>query len=147
MKKFYTLFFLIMIIKLNAQSQHFPMQTVTMFFDAFHAKDSLGMQAAFHSKARLLRSGVKENQPIVVENNLEKFIRAVATRPATPTWEERLGEPIVQQNQNLATVWVPFRFYLNDQLSHCGYNLFTLTWDGLSWLILTLIDTSTEACH
>ena len=46
----------------------------------------------------------------MVQNNLEKFIRAVATRKATPRWEERLGEPVIHQDQNLATVWVPLNF-------------------------------------
>ncbi len=147
MKKYFLFLFCVFNLSLYSQEKSNAYSAVTAFFAAFHAKDSLGMQAVFHPKARLLRSGVKENQPIVVENNLEKFIRAVATRPATPTWEERLGQPIVQQDQNLATVWVPFRFYLNEQLSHCGHNSFTLTWDGSSWLILSLIDTVAKNCN
>ena len=53
-------------------------------------------------------------QPIVQENDIKRFMRAVASRKDAPVWEERLGKPIVQQHLNLATVWVPFRFYLGD---------------------------------
>ena len=104
------------------------------------------MQAVFHPKARLLRSAIKDNQPVVIENNVEKFIRAVATRKDSPSWEERLGQAVIQQDQNLATLWVPFRFYLDDTLSHCGVNAFTMVWNGMSWQILSLIDTGTKDC-
>ena len=129
-----------------AQNKPNPLETVERFFSAFHAKDSVEMQAVFHPKARLLRSGIKDNQPVVVENNIEKFIRAVATRKDSPRWEERLGQAVIQQDQNLATLWVPFRFYLDNTLSHCGVNAFTMVWNGTSWQILSLIDTGTKDC-
>ena len=105
------------------------------------------MQQLMSPKARLLRSTFKNGQAIVQENDLQRFIRAVATRKDSPKWEERLGQPIVQQHLNLATVWVPFRFYLDNTLSHCGYNAFSLSWDGQSWQILSLIDTGTKDCE
>ena len=132
---------------LFAQERSHPMEAVERFFTAFHAKDSLGMQEIMHPKARLLRAAVRNKQSVVVENDIEKFIRAVATRNATPTWEEQLGEPIVQQDQNLATVWVPFRFYLGGKLAHCGVNAFTLVAEGASWKILSLMDTGTKDCE
>ena len=129
-----------------AQNRPNPMESVERFFQAFHAKDSLGMQQLMSPKARLLRSTLKNGQAVVQENDLNRFIRAVATRKDSPKWEERLGQPIVQQHLNLATVWVPFHFYLDNTLSHCGYNAFSLSWDGQSWQILSLIDTATKDC-
>ena len=132
---------------LLAQELSHPMEAVERFFTAFHAKDSLGMQEIMHPKARLLRAAVRNKQSVVIENNIEKFIRAVATRNASPTWEEQLGKPVVQQNQNLATVWVPFRFYLGGKLAHCGVNAFSLVAEGASWKILSLMDTGTKDCE
>lgn len=132
---------------LFAQERSHPMEAVERFFTAFHAKDSLGMQAVMHPKARLIRAAVRNKQSVVIENNIEKFIRVVATRNASPTWEEQLGKPKVQQDQNLATVWVPFRFYMGGKLSHCGVNAFTLVAEGTSWKILSLMDTGTKVCE
>lgn len=132
---------------LSAQEKPSPYTAVTAFFEAFHAKDSSALQQAFSHKARLLRSGNRNNIPKLSENNIHEFIQAVSTRKDSPVWEERLGEPIVQQHLNLATVWVPFRFYLDQNLSHCGYNAFTLHWIGDQWKILTLIDTATKDCE
>ena len=129
-----------------SQNQPNPMQTVEQFFDAFHAKDSIGMQEMFHPEARLMRSGQREGKPMLAQNNIEKFIRAVAQRADAPTWKEELGQPIVHQHLNLASVWVPFRFYLNDQLSHCGINHFSLVWTGKQWQIISLIDSGSKEC-
>ena len=135
-----------LIFNLYGQEKPSPYGAVTNFFNAFHAKDSIAMQSIFHQKARLLRSGNRNGQPVISENDLQLFIRSVSTRTNSPVWEERLGDPIVQQNQDLATVWVPFHFYLDDRLSHCGFNSFTLVWNGSSWKILSLIDTATKEC-
>ena len=147
MKKIILIGLMLFSTGLFAQEHSHPMEAVERFFTAFHAKDSLGMQEVMHPKARLLRAAVSNKQSVVVENNLEKFIRAVATRNASPTWEEQLGEPVVQQDQNLATVWVPFRFYLGGKLAHCGVNAFTLVVEGTSWKILSLMDTGTKDCE
>ena len=146
MKKIIFIGLMLCSINLFAQERNDPIEAVERFFTAFHAKDSLGMQEVMHPEARLLRAAVRNKQSVVVENNIEKFIRAVATRNASPTWEEQLGEPVAQQNQNLATVWVPFRFYLGGKFSHCGVNAFTLVAEGTGWKILSLIDTGTKDC-
>ena len=104
------------------------------------------MQQVMSPKARLMRSTIKNGQAIVKESDINRFIWVVATRKDVPVWEERLGKPILQQHLNLATVWVPFRFYLDNKLSHCGHNAFTLSWDGQQWTILSLIDTRTNDC-
>ena len=146
MKYLLTLLLLGFTSTVHAQDRPNPMESVERFFQAFHAKDSLGMQQLMSPKARLLRSTFKNGQAIVQENDLNRFIQAVATRKDSPKWEERLGQPIVQQHLNLATVWLPFRFYLDNTLSHCGYNAFSLAWNGQSWQILSLIDTGTKDC-
>lgn len=128
------------------QERPSPYTAVESFFAAFHAKDSLGMQNNFLPEARLMRAIGKAGRPPVQFNDLQRFIRAVALREASPKWEERLGKPIVQEHLNLATVWVPFRFYLGETLSHCGYNAFSLVWAGERWKILSLIDTGTKDC-
>lgn len=105
------------------------------------------MQKSFLENARLMHSGgTQQGKSILQVSNLEKFIRSVATRKNSPQCKEHLGQPIIQQHLNLATVWVPFRFTLDGELSHCGYNSFTLVWDDLSWKILSLIDTGTKNC-
>ncbi|MBT7655969.1 MAG: hypothetical protein HN591_04825 [Flavobacteriales bacterium] len=129
---------------LQAQKEN-PFGTVTAFFEAFHQKDSTALQAFFDPKAQMSLTRENENgSPVKHHIAFDDFVRRVCQRPDQPQWEERLGTPSVTVHQNLATVWVPFSFYLDDQLSHTGFNLFQLYWDGLRWKILFLADTRTS---
>ena len=147
MKKTFILILILCGKGLFAQERPSPFIAVESFFKAFHDKDSVAMQKSFLENARLMHSGgTQQGKSILQVSNLEKFIRSVATRKNSPQCKEHLGQPIIQQHLNLATVWVPFRFTLDGELSHCGYNSFTLVWDDLSWKILSLIDTGTKNC-
>ncbi len=42
---------------------------------------------------------------------------------------------------DLATAFIPYKFYLNDQLHHCGANALTLVRLGGAWKIQAVIDT------
>lgn len=39
---------------------------------------------------------------------------------------ERIWNPVVQIEGNIASVWAPFDFYLDGKFSHCGINAFHL---------------------
>ena len=66
------------------QERPSPYTVVESFFAAFHAKDSTGMQQLISPKARLMRSTLINGQPIVQENDIKRFIQAVATRNDHP---------------------------------------------------------------
>ncbi len=145
MKKIHLILFTLLFLEINAQTS--PYDAVERFFDAFHTKDSIVLQEAFASDARLQRAEIRNGISVVRNSSIPNFIKAASNRPETAIWDERLGDPIVQQHQNLATVWVPYRFYLNNQLSHCGFNSFTLVRLNSVWKILSLIDTSSQECN
>jgi len=134
---FVTLFFQ---VGFGQQTQS-PFEAVQDFFEAFHHQDFKALSHSFSSSAVLQRATYTEGQSILRNQDVSQFINRVVTRPDNPIWNEVLGKPTVQRASNLATVWVPFRFYLDQELSHCGINQFTLFWDGAQWKILHLIDT------
>jgi len=119
-----------------------PFQTVEAFFKAFHERDSIQMQKHFAKEAQLIfTTNDKAGLPIRRKLAVKDFVQRVSSREKNPVWEERLGTPIIEIHQNLASVWVPFQFYLNDSFSHQGHNLFILFWQGKQWEILHLSDT------
>ena len=133
-------------VQLSAQDHPNPYTAVENFFEAFHSCDSLALQQAFSTKARLMQSNDENGKSSLRISAIDRFIKAICRRPETPIWEEILGNPVVQQHQHLATVWVTFQFYLDEQLSHCGINAFTLIWEDDRWKILSLIDTNENVC-
>ena len=135
------LFFILFFQVGFGQQPQSPFKAVQDFFEAFHHQDLKALSHSFSSSAVLQRATYTEGQSILRNQDVSQFINRVVTRPDNPIWNEVLGKPTVQRASNLATVWVPFRFYLDQELSHCGINQFTLFWDGAQWKILHLIDT------
>ena len=125
-----------------------PVTSLTTFFEGFHARDSIKIKSVLAPYALLFRtSNSKDGTPSRSEMKISSFIKAVTTRPDTPVWLEQLGTPIVNQHQNLALVWVPFQFFRDEVISHCGYNSFTMFWNGNKWLITSISDTGTTDCE
>lgn len=49
---------------------------------------------------------------------------------------EKYWNPIITTDGNIASVWAPYEFYLDDVFSHCGTNLFFLVKENEKWRIL-----------
>ncbi|MEK9613376.1 MAG: hypothetical protein VW080_05565 [Flavobacteriaceae bacterium] len=140
MKRFTVLFFVLVSELSWAQKE--PFARVQSFFEAFHQRDSIQLTHHFDPEAKLLfTSNDPQGRPKQKKLTVHEFIVRVSTRADQPIWEEKIGEPIITQHQNLATVWVPFEFYLDGNFSHSGHNLFQLFWNGSNWKIVFLSDT------
>src|SRR5688572_4378733 len=81
-----------------------PLTTVQRLFDAMRQRDTAAMRAAFDSNARLVTTGVREGQPILRVVPIALWLERVGG--ATQTLDERIWDPVVQVDDNLATVWV-----------------------------------------
>ena len=123
---------------------------VAQLFDGMRAADSTQIRAVLHPEARLLTVAGGEGGVGIAETDLGRFLGAVAAAPVT--YDERVGEVEVRADGDLATAWMPYRFYAGDQFSHCGVNAMQLVRDGESgsgagWRIVQIIDTRrTEGC-
>jgi hypothetical protein len=114
---------------------------IDTFFAYFHKADTANIRALFHPKATLKSLKYKENKPEVSEDNLQGLLLALANLPKTTKIEERLLTYKVQIDADLATVWTPYQFFVNDKFSHCGANAFTLVKVADKWQIIAIIDT------
>jgi Putative lumazine-binding len=149
MKFLITSCLLFLILTLNAQqndNQAFARIIVETFFKGFHQGDTLIMKSVMADKLSIQTAYTNGNgEAQVVDINTEQLLKAIASRPTSQIWEEKLLSFQVQVDGNLAHVWVPYEFWVNEVFSHCGANAFTLgkTEDG--WKILHLIDSRRKA--
>ncbi|PVW14766.1 nuclear transport factor 2 family protein [Marixanthomonas spongiae] len=111
------------------------------FFRGFHERDTVRMKRVIapHMQMRTFYLS-KDGENKVRYLRIEDLLKAVALRPEDQKWDERLLDYKVQSDGNLAHVWTPYEFYLNDEFSHCGANSFTLTYTDEGWKILLLLD-------
>ncbi len=116
-------------------------------FDAMRASDSAALRELLDPDVRLQRSIINAaGQPTVTMGDIEAFLRSVGT-PRDQKLDERIWSYDINMDQGLATAWTEYTFYVGDQLSHCGYNAFTLGKTGKEWKIVHIIDTySKEGC-
>lgn len=67
-------------------------------------------------------------------------------RPGTTHIEERIHNPLVRIDHDLAMVWAPFEFLVDGKVDHCGTDLFNLVRIDGKWLIASIADTGRKNC-
>ena len=120
--------------------------TVQKVFDAMRTRDTALLSQAFDSTARLV--GVSNRgTPSVSLTAPSQFGAAIARAPAGDVWNERIYDPEVRIDGNVAQVWAYYTFHRNTTFSHCGVDAFMLVKVGTTWKITQLADSRrTEGC-
>src|ERR1700728_4217443 len=67
-------------------------------------------------------------------------------KPSKAHMEERIHDPLVRTDHDLAVVWAPFEFLVDGKPDHCGTDLFNLVHTGGKWLIAGIADTGSKDC-
>jgi hypothetical protein len=115
---------------------------VTALFEGMAKRDAAAM------KRPLLPGGtmvlMRDGKP--VQMTFEAFVERVA-RPGTTQIEERIHDPLVRIDNDLAVVWAPFEFLSDGKVDHCGTDLFNLVRSDGKWLIASIADTGRNNCR
>ena len=80
-----------------------------------------------------------------VQMTFAAFAERVA-KPSETRIEERIHDPFVKIDNDLAVVWAPFEFLANGKVDHCGTDLFNLVHTDGAWLIAGIADTGRKNC-
>lgn len=114
--------------------------TVQRLFDGMRAGDSTAVRSVFHPEARLLTTVERGGVPVLQSGSVDQFVAAVGGR-RDAVWDERISEPEIRVEGNLATAWMEYDFYLGDRVSHCGVNALQLFRAVDGWRIVQIMDT------
>jgi hypothetical protein len=128
-----------------AQSEnHEVMAVIQTMFDGMRAGDSAMVRSTFDPRMTMASIYVnREGKPMLSDGTPEEFVKAVGT-PHDKIWDERIWDPVVHIDGRMATAWVPYAFYLGEDLSHCGVNAFQLFNGTAGWKIIRITDTRTR---
>jgi hypothetical protein len=151
MKQFLFLVFILTFTSTVAQqsfSKDDAQAIVDTFFEGFHKGDTLMMRSVMMPEVVLQTAFTSgKGEDMLVTDSAQKLLDAIANRPSEQKWDERLLSYAVQIDGNLAHVWTPYEFYVNETFSHCGANAFTLVKTNQGFKILHLIDSRRrESC-
>lgn len=140
MKNLFIIILFLIYFPLNAQDLH-PKKVIEDFFIAFHAKDTITLKEWCHPEIIMQTiANTKEGNKLEA-NEFSGFLKSIASIPVNMKFEERILNYNVQIDGNLAHVWTPYEFYINEKFSHMGANSFTLYNDNGKWQIIHIIDT------
>ncbi|AXT55761.1 nuclear transport factor 2 family protein [Aquimarina sp. AD1] len=123
-------------------------QAVLDFFEGFHKGDtSMIRKTISPSIAMQTIARTKEGKTKAINTDMSKFLEVIHNRPKDQKWLEKLLDFRIDADAHIAQIWTPYEFYVNDQFSHCGVNIFQLFNDGDTWKIIAIADTrKKEGC-
>lgn len=118
--------------------------TIDQLFKGMYQADTAIVRATFHPSARMqtvYMHKVKQKPVLHTENNIDNFLKAIAT-PHTEVYDEQIQSYDIQVDEHLATAWTPYKFYMGKTYTHGGVNAFHLvrSEEG-KWLITQITDT------
>lgn len=114
---------------------------INKLFDAMKNSDSAMLITAFSDSAVLQTIVRSKNGTVRVLNEKVKEFGASITRYPKGALDERISFGSIKIDDDLASVWTPYKFYFNNKFLHCGVNSFQLVRIKGEWKIQYLIDT------
>jgi hypothetical protein len=114
---------------------------VHAMFDAMAKRDAAAIKQPLLPGGRMVL--MREGKPVLL--TFEAFAER-AGKPGTARIEERIHDPLVRIDRDLAVVWAPFEFLVDGKVNHCGTDLFDIVRTDGKWLIASVADTSRTNC-
>ncbi len=71
---------------------------------------------------------------------------AARIKPGPQRYDERLTDPAVEVDGDIAMVWSPYQFQIDGRLDHCGTDHFDLVREGSRWRVLNVTWTQRTDC-
>ncbi len=133
--------FLISSLHAATPEQKAVLEPVMALFDGMAKRDADAI------KKPLLTGGtmvlMRDGKP--TQMTFEAFADRVG-KPGTTHIEERIHDPLVRIDHDLAVVWAPFEFLVDGKVDYCGTDLFNLVHTDGKWLIASVADTGRKDC-
>jgi Putative lumazine-binding len=125
----------------ESAEQQAVLAPITQMFDGMSKRDAALI------KKPVLSGGVmvlmRDGKP--TQMTFEDFATRVG-KPGTTKIEERIHDPLVRIDNDLAVVWAPFEFLVDGKVDHCGTDLFNLVRVDGQWIIASVADTGRKDC-
>jgi hypothetical protein len=114
---------------------------VQAMFDGMAKRDAAAIKAPTLPGGMmvLMRDGVP------TQMSFDDFATRVG-KPGKTQIAERIHDPLVRIDNDLAVVWAPFEFLVDGKVDHCGTDLFNMVRKDGKWMIASVADTGRKDC-
>jgi hypothetical protein len=119
---------------------------VEQLFNGIESQDTVLLGRLLDSGAQLVSVREVDGVPRWTRRTKADFLAGIATNDVTMI--ERMWDPEVRIDGDIATLWAPYDFHIDGEFSHCGYDGFHLIRQDGSWLISAITYTvRTTGCE
>lgn len=128
----------------SAQDEAGALAAVEQVFEGMRTANSDMVRAVFADAARFAVLDERSGPATIRSQSVEGWITAIGDSEGS--WDERVYDLDARVDGTMASVWAPYTFYLNGEISHCGINSIELLHDADGWKVTQISDTrrSTE---
>ena len=120
-------------------------EVVTRLFDGMRTRDTALMRSLFAAEARMVGVDSRGGAPKVQVLDPSAWIGSVG-RGSGPGADERIFDPVVMVDDNIAQVWAYYELWIGATLNHCGYDAFFLVKLADGWKVSQVADTRRTDC-
>ena len=119
---------------------------INAVFAAFETGDAAAMLRHVYPEGRVTAAGPRpDGKTSVRQLSFAQFAERV--KPDA-VFEERITNPAIEIDGDIAMVWAPFTVRIGGTLKSCGYDLFDLVREDGSWKIMNITFSSrTTGCE
>ena len=116
-------------------------QTIITLFKAMRTGD-VELLKSVYSEDTMLQSisNDKEGKAILTNENTHDLEKVIGTTHKA-VYDERVAFYDIKVYGNIASVWAPYKFYIDERLSHTGVDIFQLMKVDEGWRIIHIVDT------
>ncbi|HXY03116.1 MAG TPA: nuclear transport factor 2 family protein [Terriglobales bacterium] len=125
----------------DSAEQQAVLAPITQLFDGMAQRDAAMIKKPLLSGGTMVL--MRDGKPS--QMTFEDFADRVG-KPGTTQIQERIHDPLVRIDHDLAVVWAPFEFLVDGKVDHCGTDLFNLVRTDGKWVIASIADTGRKDC-
>lgn len=114
---------------------------INAMFSGMSARDAAAIKSPAIPGATMVL--MRDGKP--TQMTFEAFADRVG-KPGKTQIAERIHDPLIKIDNDLAVVWAPFDFLVDGKVDHCGTDLFNLVRTDGKWLIASIADTGRKDC-
>jgi ketosteroid isomerase-like protein len=110
------------------------MAPVNALFAAIAARDASAGAAIMRADATATVASEEADGSVKI-THLSRETMLAGIKPGPERYEERLSDPAIEIDGNIAMVWGRYDFLIDGKLHHCGVDHFDLVREGGTWKI------------
>jgi hypothetical protein len=113
------------------------MAPVDALFAAIAARDGARVLPSVRAEGSVTSVGVvSDGAPALRRRSWAEW--AAGMKPGPERYEEKLTDPAIEVDGDIAMVWSPYVFLIDGKMHHCGVDHFDLVRDNGAWKILNI---------